>query len=180
MDKIKFWKTDSLETNQSTTPEYDLGARSFDNNSNNNLNSQFGSPMTTPIGSDPLTHGDPLSQPMNQFHADPFGAMPGQEQPSQFSQSPTYPQAQPFPGSQAQQYSAQHTQQNNQQFSNQEHHLGGQEVHPRDVELILAKLDGIKSEIDSLHMRVKKIEQYYDAATPAQQSNQNTQQKHYW
>jgi hypothetical protein len=45
-----------------------------------------------------------------------------------------------------------------------------QAVHPRDVELILAKLDAIKSEMDALHQRVRKIEQGMD----------NSQQKKYW
>ncbi len=66
-----------------------------------------------------------------------------------------YPEPASFPG-----------QQQPEQYDVHEQAIGS-----RDVELILAKLDMIKSELDSLHQRVRKIEQ----ATETQQ-----QQKKYW
>jgi hypothetical protein len=48
-------------------------------------------------------------------------------------------------------------------------------VQSRDIELILAKLDGIKSELDALHQRVRKIEQLSDTQQNAQQ-----QKSRYW
>jgi hypothetical protein len=82
---------------------------------------------------------------------------PGQESfnPQGFQQQsyPQYPSATPFPGSPEPEHISTHD----------------QTVHPRDIELILAKLDAIKAELDSLHQRVRKIEQVTEP-----------QQKKYW
>jgi hypothetical protein len=92
-----------------------------------------------------MPHTDPLQQqPMAE--PDPFAQQSFQQ----------YPPSTPFPGSPKTEQYAEHT----------EH-----SIHPRDVELILAKLDSIKSELDALHLRVRKIEQ----ATEVQQT-----QKKYW
>jgi len=78
--------------------------------------------------------------------------------PQQFAQQ-SYPQSTPFPGS---------LQPRQQQQVEQYQEPG---VSQRDVELILAKLDAIKSDLDALHQRVRKIEQA---------TEQPPQQKRYW
>ena len=78
--------------------------------------------------------------------------------PQQFSQQ-SYPQSTPFPGS---------LQARAQPQVEQYQEPG---VSQRDVELILAKLDAIKSDLDALHQRVRKIEQATEAPP---------QQKRYW
>jgi hypothetical protein len=80
--------------------------------------------------------------------------------PQQFSQQ-SYPQSQPFPGSLS----------SRQQVPQVDQYAVDSGIHQRDVELILAKLDAIKSDLDALHQRVRKIEQATD--------NQ-PQQKRYW
>ena len=76
----------------------------------------------------------------------PFGQQ-AYPQESSFSQaSAQYPPTTPFPGT---------AQAPQQQFATQD-------LHPRDIELILAKLDAIKSELDALHQRIRKIEQVGD------------------
>jgi hypothetical protein len=124
---------------------------------------EFASPTEAPhtfdLGSstDPLQTHDPLQS--NPFQTQQSFEQQGfSQQPSSFAQ---YPQGTAFPGRQQpapvpEQY--------------QEHQDQG--IHPRDVELILAKLDAIKSELDALHQRVRKIEQVND--------NQVGQQKKYW
>ena len=76
---------------------------------------------------------------------------PQKEFGQQFQQ---YPTAAPFPGTQR-----------------QEQYVEQEAIHPRDIELILAKLDAIKSELDAIHQRVRKLEQVAD--------NQQ-QQRRYW
>lgn len=68
--------------------------------------------------------------------------------PQPFAQQ-NYPQSTPFPGRPPPQAAFQPVQ--------EQHEAPA--IHPRDVELILAKLDAIKSEMDALHQRVRKIEQ---------------------
>lgn len=147
-DKVKFWKREEEPAN--APPEYDLGAQQFD------ANNPMGMPMTSP---DPLAQHDPLGASMSQ-QGDQMFAASQQPYPQQYPQQ-GYPGGAPFPGSPQQAYPG--------QVPAQE--PPDQIVHPRDIELILAKLDSIKSEIDALHQRVRKIEQYYDA---------QTQQKRYW
>ena len=83
---------------------------------------------------------------------------PDQTTPGQYPMATSYPASSPFPGRQSYPQSVP-----------QEIPQEQPAVHPRDVELILAKLDAIKSEMDALHQRVKKIEQ---ATEP--------QQRKYW
>ncbi|MBR9703378.1 hypothetical protein GOV10_05035, partial [Candidatus Woesearchaeota archaeon] len=57
------------------------------------------------------------------------------------------------------------------------------EAPSRDVELILAKLDAIKAELDSVHQRVKKLEASSDAQQQQQtqqQTNDQVHQKYGW
>jgi hypothetical protein len=134
-NKLQFWKKDE-EFASSEPPSYDFG-------------------------SDPLQHSDPLQS------SDPMQPSAG-EQP--FAQQ-NYPQSTPFPGRQPSQpmqqpFSQPFAQQNYPQsqqnaFSPSPEHAEPPQspIHPRDVELILAKLDAIKSEMDALHQRVRKIEQ---------------------
>lgn len=167
---MKFWKQDPMEGAPTTPPDYDLGARQFD--------SQTGNPMNTPLGSDPLqqfssqqfSSQDPMQNMQNNNNLDSFGqSQPSVQEKIMLQQTQQYPPAQPFPGSvpfQQQQYAQQYPQGPQGQVQDS--------LHVRDTELILAKLDGIKSELDALHQRVRKIEQYYDAQTA------QTQQKKYW
>ena len=48
----------------------------------------------------------------------------------------------------------------------------------KDLQLIIAKLDGLKSEIDSLHQRVQKIEKIAESDQAAAQQRQ--QQRYRW
>lgn len=102
-------------------------------------------PMYAP-SQDPFASGnrDPLS---NQ----PFS--PSDSRPQSFDQrSAQYPVGVPFPGSTPQvpqqQWEA--------PVAQQDVAVG---LSGREVELILAKLDAIRSEIDSLHQRIRRIEQ---------------------
>lgn len=90
---------------------------------------------TDPMGQrfEPFTQTDPLAQDAQQ--PDPYGQL----------RTPNYPQAQAFPGSaQPQAYQ--------------------QPSHPRDpdTELILARLDAIKSDLDAITQRLRLIEQRTD------------------
>jgi hypothetical protein len=87
-----------------------------------------------------MQHADPLQQ------GDPFAQQ--QETAPNFS-TPNYPQGSTFPG----------RMQVPQQPVMQAEVPPDHSIHPRDIELILAKLDAIKSEMDALHQRVRKIEQ---------------------
>jgi len=146
-DKVKFWKKDDdFGVPGSDGPQYDLGAPGRD---------------------DPLSHQDPLAA------NDPLAPDPSAGFPQQY---PSYPQSTPFPGSanpQRQVPQEQYPQQD--QGYGQDHTPEHHGVQQRDVELILAKLDGLKSELDALHQRVKKIEQATDTQASAQQ-----QQRKYW
>lgn len=146
LNKLQFWKRDDdFSTPSAEPPAYDLGAQHTD-------------PLQQP---DPMAHHDPFQQ------ADPFGQQFGsQAQPAgQFGSQPQFTSQQyanaQFPGSQQVR-----------PVPEQYHEQADPGVHQRDVELILAKLDAIKSELDALHQRVRKIEQAADQT----QSNQ----KKYW
>ncbi len=92
------------------------------------------SPAHDPIQRfEPFTQTDPLSSESQQ--PDPYSQL----------RTPNYPQAQPFPGS-AQSQAFQ------------------QPTHPRDpdTELILARLDAIKSDLDAITQRLRLIEQRTD------------------
>jgi hypothetical protein len=95
-----------------------------------------------PLQSQPLEHTDPFQAHDPSPGQYPMQSSPFQSMPQQQSQS--YPASTPFPGT------AQ---------SVPQHYEEKDPVHPRDIELILAKLDAIKSEMDALHQRIRKIEQ---------------------
>lgn len=164
-DKVKFWK--QSEEPVGSPPDYDLGARQFDTSNPNGT-----PPLDQGYGADPLAQHDPLQQAGNQFSQSGdgmFGHEPQQYPPQPFAQQ--YPGSTPFPGSpqQSQQPPQGYAQQAQPQFSQPYPYAS---VQPRDVELIIEKLDGIKSELDALHQRVRKIEQAYDT--------KEQQQKRYW
>ncbi len=71
--------------------------------------------------------------------------------PTEKRSTPPYPGAAPIPG------------QN--RAVPQEEHESYEEAPSRDIQLILAKLDAIKAELDSLHQRVRKIESTSDTKT---------------
>lgn len=50
----------------------------------------------------------------------------------------------------------------------------------KDLQIIIAKLDALKSELDSLHQRVQKIERIADADQQAQAAKQQAQQRYQW
>ena len=147
-DKIKFWKKEDdfgVPGTNEQPPAYDLGAP------------QRFDPMTSP---DPLaSQHDPLGQEgfPHDEHIDRGGGPPAY---------PSYPAPAAFPGSQSRQMP---------QEQYPEHDNQATAVQSRDVELILAKLDAVKSELDALHQRVRKIEQFTDA-----QQQQQIGQKKYW
>jgi hypothetical protein len=89
-----------------------------------------------------VTHSDPLQ------HEDPFAQQ--HEAAPNFS-TPAYPQGSTFPGRMQVPPQA--------QMQVPVDAAPDPSIHPRDIELILAKLDAIKSEMDALHQRVRKIEQ---------------------
>jgi len=105
---------------------------------------------------DPLGTPKPGSTPSH----DAFGAQDPMS--SSFAPDPSvqsnaaYPAAAPFPGQ-------------NRTLPREEEYEVHPEVHAdtsrRDTELILAKLDAIKAELDSLHQRVRKIESVTDQKT---------------
>ena len=114
-----------------------------------------GRDLSYDLGAQNFGTQDP-NQQLGQFNPDPMpGSSHGTQFPDQGGQEqsaspdrypmPQYPASVPFPGSQ--------------QVSPQARE---EAIHPRDVELILAKLDAIKSELDALHQRVRKIEQTSD------------------
>jgi hypothetical protein len=148
LDRVKFWRKE--ETPQQEPAPYDLGSPQ-----------RFGDP-TNPMMTDPS--GFPQTPTPQQFGGQQFGQQQfdfGQEQqpeqtgPQGYAQ---YPASQPFPGTGPQAVPEER-----------------ETVHPRDIELVLAKLDAIKSELDALHQRVRRIEERSDA------SSQSTQaQRRYW
>lgn len=92
---------------------------------------------------------DPLGP---SFAPDPSMESPQMgQQPSQ-QRSYNYPGSAPVPGQNRQAY---------QEYD---------EAPSRDVELILAKLDAIKAELDSVHQRVRKLEQIADGSQSSPQS----------
>jgi hypothetical protein len=95
-------------------------------------------PDLPPESHDVLQTPDPMRDQFTPATNDPFT-----------SASPQYPQPAAFPGTGSRQP--------------QQSQYEEPSVHPRDVELILAKLDAIKSEMDALHQRVRKIEQSVEA-----------------
>lgn len=152
LDKAKFWKHEdfSLDIDKpAEQPQYDL-------------NSQYGGQHADPYqAQDPLRTTDPLAGQQQTGQQDAFGHEVFNQQQSY----PQYPQSStPFPGSAAAR----------QQIQQEQYPEQGRDaaIHPRDVELILAKLDGIKSELDALHQRVRKLEQIAD--------RQAEQKNKYW
>jgi hypothetical protein len=106
----------------------------------NESSSSFSDPYggsSTQSSQDQLSSQDPYGSVEQQ---DPYGSTSEQQ----------YPGHSPFPGQEPMQ----------QQHVVQESSFGD----GRDVELILAKLDMIKSELDSLHQRVRRIEQLNEPA----------------
>ena len=134
-------------------------------------------PLDPMKNDDPFAHHDPLA-PGSDPHAP--NAFAGQEMPH--LSTPQYPGGSPVPGTAGYRqtpggYPAQ-------QPYPQQQFPQAQQVPPgqygdydesRDVELILAKLDAIKAELDSVHQRVRKLEQFVDA----QQSPGSSAQKKY-
>ena len=103
---------------------------------------------------DPLHNPDPLQHSGQMGQPDTFN--PEGTSPTFAPQN--YPQSTPFPGSIA-----------SRQMESQYPEHQEQGIQQRDVELILAKLDAIKSELDALHQRVRKLEQVSDAQVASSQ-----------
>jgi hypothetical protein len=163
LDKVKFWKHDDFALDidkpaEQTTyeqPPSPYPSHAYPEQPHTDVvngQGQYPGMQPDPMVGAQSTFGNSMQQPsttqQNTFNHDVFAYQ-------------QYPQSTPFPGS------AHQVQQ--EQFVEPVH---DQAVHPRDVELILAKLDAIKSELDSLHQRVRKLEQIAD--------NQVTQKNKYW
>lgn len=118
--------------------------------SDSKLNDPFES---NPLGTPNDPYGASHEEPSDPFGHDLFNN--SANNPQAIQQNNQYPTQQPsFPG------------QNQQQSYNNQVY---EDVAPsRDVELILAKLDAIKAELDSVHQRVRKLEAAHDAKNPQQ------------
>lgn len=112
---------------------------------------------------DPFTNTQNNSLPQDPFANTEDNSLPKETYSDPFSHdifnensTQQYPTQQPqFPGNQQPAYP------NTPQYH--------EDVAPsRDVELILAKLDAIKAELDSVHQRVRKLESAHDAKHPQQ------------
>lgn len=102
----------------------------------------------------PSGGSDDWTNPGQQF---PEKEGPAEPSPEQSYQQRSYPDHTPFPGQQP--AAPGYGQDNYAESSRDPPRETGSQLQNRDVELILAKLDMIKSELDSLHQRVRKIEQ---------------------
>ncbi len=108
-------------------------------------------PAQDPYGGpqeDPFANRDPMSTQ--------FGAPQEQQEPFPQMRTPAYPQSSPFPGGQSVQQQSYAPQQ--------------EPPRDRDTELILARLDAIKSDLDAITQRLRILEQRTDQGrTPGQQ-----------
>ncbi|MBR9700811.1 hypothetical protein GOV11_03015 [Candidatus Woesearchaeota archaeon] len=132
LDKLKFWKKDE---------DLDLGGDPFSSGTPPMSMDGLGQPDT--LGT---TQNDPFQASLDRINqgmgGQPYSESLGSasfDQPFQ-DQQEQYPGHAPIPGS-------------------EQVHEPEPVGRDKDTELILAKLDMIKSELDSLHQRVRKIEQ---------------------
>lgn len=155
---------------------FDLGKDHFANDSGT-------TGQGTGMGADPLSGqgmgmsgADPLSESASQpsSFGDPMGSSFQADPSLQSNPPPTqsaYPSAAvPIPGQ-------------NRGMLGDAHSHYDDDAPSRDVELILAKLDAIKAELDSVHQRVKKLEAASDAQhqqQTQQQTNDQVHQKYGW
>jgi hypothetical protein len=174
-DRLKFWKRDDFSTDFGKEPS--AQARS-DPLLSQGLSPGDPFPLSSPSGAADPSHPSLAPFPHDAMqgtmqgmpNSDPMGAYPA-------ASAQQYPAPQPFPGSGQYPGDAGHDagmQDTGHMQSHDASHDSG--IHPRDIELILAKLDAIKSELDALHQRVRAIEQ-----TTAPSANAGPgAQKRYW
>ncbi len=162
LDKLMFWKK-----------EDDFGTQDFSSSNpfGQSAAQQPGFDSPSPFGGDPFSAQSQQSQgfgdsqnggfasPFDTPDSNPF-ASPNMASPDAFSQ-----QNQPFGqssfGTQNQGMSQSFSQnsQNTQPLSSGQSHEYGGEMHKKDIELVLSRLDLIRSEIDNVNHRLNLIEQ---------------------
>ena len=138
------------DVGSSSLPNQDPMATSEQGFSNSAAPSGYQDPMASMP--DPLANRDPLSNQgvlasQDSMQSRAMSQVSTMQDPFAFDNGQTQPQTSSF--------------QDTYSTSSQSDYS-----HPpsRDVELILAKLDAIKAELDSLHQRVRKIEQSTDSS----------------